>query len=92
MVSILDALSLGATKHLYNARVDPKRRVHGVGAYQTVLDQLGVPYDQPLALLNGQVGAALEGVVRQRISPIRMGSPLCDGHQTFRRNGRATLL
>src|SRR5882757_8220797 len=30
-----------------HARVDPKRRIHGVGVYQTVLDQWGIPYDQP---------------------------------------------
>jgi hypothetical protein len=62
-------MSLDASKHLYDARVDPKRRVHGVGVYQTVLDQWGIPYDQPLPLLRRQVGAALEGVVRQRVTP-----------------------
>src|ERR1700729_3065707 len=34
-----DLMSLDASKHLYDARVDPKRRVHGMGVYQTVLDQ-----------------------------------------------------
>jgi hypothetical protein len=29
----------------------PKRRVHGMGIYQTVLDQWGIPYDAPLPLL-----------------------------------------
>src|SRR5258707_4706306 len=66
-----DLMSLDASKHLYDARVDPKRRVHGIGVYQTVLDQWGIPYDQPLPLLRRQVGAALEGVVRQRVTPIR---------------------
>jgi TnpA family transposase len=66
-----DLMSLDASKHLYTARVDPKRRVHGVGIYQTVLDQWGIPYDQPLPLLQRQVGAAIEGVLRQRVTPIR---------------------
>ena len=66
-----DLISLDASKHLYDARVDPKRRVHGIGVYQTVLDQWGIPYDQPLPLPRRQVGAALECVVRQRVTPIR---------------------
>jgi TnpA family transposase len=66
-----DLMSLDASKHLYTARVDPKRRVHGVGIYQTVLDQWGIPYDAPLPLLQRQAGAAIEGVLRQRVTPIR---------------------
>lgn len=65
-----DLLSLDASKQIYNARVDPKRRTHGIGTYTTVLDQWGIPYDQPLPLLHRQAGAAIEGVVRQRIAPI----------------------
>ena len=53
-----DLMSLDASKHLYDARVDPKRRVHGMGVYQTILDQWGLLYDQPLPLLHRQVGAA----------------------------------
>ena len=66
-----DLMSLDASKHLYNARVDPKRRVHGIGIYQTILDQWGIPYDAPLPLLQRQAGAAIEGVVRQNIGPIQ---------------------
>jgi TnpA family transposase len=66
-----DLMSLDASKHLYSARVDPKRRVHGMGIYQTVLDQWGIPYDAPLPLLQRQAGAAIEGVLRQRVTPIR---------------------
>jgi TnpA family transposase len=60
----------GCSKQIWNARVDPKRRTHGVGTYTTVLDQWGIPYDQPLPLLQRQAGAAIEGVIRQRIVPI----------------------
>jgi len=42
-----DLMSLDANKHLYTARVDPKRRVHGVGIYQTVLDQWASPTMHP---------------------------------------------
>ena len=65
-----DLLSLDASKTLWNARVDPKRRTFGIGTYTTVLDQWGIRYDQPLPLLQRQAGAAIEGVVRQRVSPI----------------------
>ena len=73
-------MSLDASKHLYDARVDPKRRVHGMGVYQTILDQWGILYDQPLPLLHRQVGAAIEGVVRQRSTPIRWLAVDTHGH------------
>jgi TnpA family transposase len=75
-----DLMSLDASKHLYDARVDHKRRVHGMGVYQTMLDQWGVLYDQPLPLLHRQVGAAIEGVVRQRSTPIRWLAVDTHGH------------
>jgi TnpA family transposase len=75
-----DLMSLDASKHLYDARVDPKRRVHGMGVYQTILDQWGILYDQPLPLLRRQVGAAIEGVVRQRSTSIRWLAVDTHGH------------
>jgi TnpA family transposase len=84
-------MSLDASKHLYDARVDPRRRDHGVGVYQTVLDQWGIPYDQPLPLLRRQVGAAIEGVVRQRVTPIRSLAVDTHGHTHFG-SGLAKLL
>jgi hypothetical protein len=66
-----DLMSLDASKQIWNARVDPKRRTHGIGTYTTVLDQWRILYDQPLPLhIQRQAGAAIEGVVRQRITPI----------------------
>ena len=44
-------MSLDASKQIWNARVDPKRRTHGIGTHTTVLDQWGILYDQPLPLL-----------------------------------------
>jgi TnpA family transposase len=75
-----DLMSLDASKHLYDARVDPKRRVHGMGVYQTILDQWGILYDQPLPLLRRQVGAAIEGVVRQRSTSIHWLAVDTHGH------------
>ena len=75
-----DLLSLDASKQIYNARVDPKRRTFGIGTYTTVLDQWGISYDPPLPLLQRQVGAAIEGVVRQRITPISRLAVDTHGH------------
>jgi TnpA family transposase len=86
-----DLMSLDASKHLYDARVDPKRRVHGMGVYQTILDQWGILYDQPLPLLRRQVGAAIEGVVRQRSTPIRWLAVDTHGH-THLGHGLSKLL
>ena len=58
-------MSLDASRHLWNARVDPRRRTYAMGIYAHVLDQWGIIYDQPLVLHQRQVRAAIEGVVRQ---------------------------
>src|SRR5262245_14103683 len=60
-----DAMRLDASRHLWNARVDPRRRTYAMGLYAHVLDQWGILYDQPLVLHQRQVGAAIEGMVRQ---------------------------
>jgi TnpA family transposase len=76
-----DMMSLEATRYLWSARLDPRRRTYAVGTYAHVLDQWGILYDQPSAVdpfrhispLRGlivlnrrQVGAAIEGALRQR--------------------------
>lgn len=63
-----DAMSLDASRHLWNARVDPRRRTYAMGIYAHVLDQWGIIYDQPLVLHQRQVGAAIEGMVRQNVA------------------------
>ena len=40
-----DAMSLDASRHLWNARVDPRRRTYAMGIYAHVLDQWGIIYD-----------------------------------------------
>ena len=60
-----DAMSLEASRHLWNARVDPKRRTYSIGLYTHVLDRWGVIYDQPIVLKQRQAGAAIEGMIRQ---------------------------
>ena len=60
-----DMTSLEATRHLWNARLDPRRRTYAVGTYTHVLDQWTVIYDQPIVLNQRQAGAAIEGALRQ---------------------------
>jgi TnpA family transposase len=63
-----DMMALDASRHLYNARVDPRRRTFGAGIYTHVLDRYGVIYDQPIVLNERQGGAAVEGVERHNQS------------------------
>jgi len=58
-----DMMSLDASQHLWNARVDPRRRTHAIGIYTHVQDRHGVIYDQPIVLNERQAGAAIAGVV-----------------------------
>ena len=61
-----DMMSLEATRYLWSARIDPRRRTYAVGTYAHVLDQWGILYDQPIVLNRRQVGPAIEGALRQR--------------------------
>ena len=60
-----DMMSLEATRHLWSARLDPRRRTFAAGTYAHVLDQWGIVYDQPIVLNHRQAGAAIEGALRQ---------------------------
>ena len=62
-----DMMSLEASRHLWSARAEPRRRVYAVGTYAHVVDQWGIIYDQPIVLNKRQVGAAIEGVLRQNL-------------------------
>ena len=60
-----DMMSLEATRYLWSARLDPRRRTYAVGTYAHVLDQWGILYDQPIVLNRHQAGPAIEGALRQ---------------------------
>jgi TnpA family transposase len=64
-----DSMSLEASRHVWNARVDPRHRRYAIGMYTHVLDQWGIIYDQPMILNKRQAGAAIEGMVRQSGAP-----------------------
>ena len=61
-----DMMSLEATRYLWSAHLDPRRRTYAVGTYAHVLDQWGILYDLPIVLNRRQAGAAIEGALRQR--------------------------
>jgi TnpA family transposase len=61
-----DMMSLEATRYLWSARLDPRRRTYAIGTYTHVLDQWGILYDQPIVLNRRQAGPAIEGALRQR--------------------------
>jgi len=64
-----DSMSLEASRHLWIARVDPKNRKYAIGIYTHVLDQWGIIYEQPIVINQRQAGHAIEGLVRQMVSP-----------------------
>lgn len=57
-----DMMALDASRHLFNARVDPRRRTFAVGLYTHVLSSYGIIYDQPIVHNERQGPAAVEGV------------------------------
>ncbi|MFJ3319037.1 Tn3 family transposase [Herbaspirillum huttiense] len=60
-----DMMSLETTRTVWQARADPRRRTASIGIYTHVRDHWGIFYDMPILLKERQVGAAIEGVVRQ---------------------------
>lgn len=60
-----DMMSLETTRTIWQARADPRRRTASIGIYTHVRDRWGIFYDMPILLKERQVGAAIEGVVRQ---------------------------
>lgn len=57
-----DMMAMDASRHLWTARVDPRRRTHAAGMYTHVRDRWGLFYDQPIVLNERQAGVAVEGV------------------------------
>ncbi len=63
-----DMMSLDASRYLFNARVDPRRRTHGVGLYLHILDRYGIFYDQPVVHKTRQQGVAVEGAYQYNLA------------------------
>ncbi len=65
-----DMVRLDTSRHVYMARQDPRRRRFAVGTYLHILKEWGIVYDQPLPLMTRQVGAAIDGRMRQVITEL----------------------
>lgn len=65
-----DMMSLDATRMLWSARADPRRRTASMGAYTHVADHWALIHDQPIVLNQRQAGAAIEGALRQDVAEI----------------------
>lgn len=64
MTASADMMSLDATRTLWSARSDPRRKTPAMGTYAHLSDQWTLIHDQPLVLNQRQAGAALEGALR----------------------------
>ena len=78
-----DLMSLDVSRHVWMARVDPKRRRHAVGTYTHVLDQSGIANDQPMLLSTRQAGTAIAGAVRQSITRLERLAVDSHGYTDF---------
>ncbi len=65
-------MSMDASRHLWTARVDPRRRTYAAGMYTHVRDRWGLFYDQPIVLNERQAGVAVEGVEQHNRSEDRI--------------------
>ena len=62
-----DMMSLDATRKLWLARIEPRRRGPAVGTYTHVSDWWAVIYDQSVLLNERQGGVAIEGALKQKV-------------------------
>lgn len=60
-----DMMALPTSRHLWNSRVDYRRKTASIGLYDHILDNMSYVYNQPIVLGNRQAGAAIHGVVSQ---------------------------
>ena len=78
-----DMMSLDATRRLWSARHDPRRRTPAVGTYTHVLDQWPIISDQPVVLNRRQAGAAIEGALRNEDIDLHRVAVDTHGHTHF---------
>jgi TnpA family transposase len=78
-----DMITLEVSRHLWTARVDPRRRTHAMGSYVHVLDQWGISYDQPIILNEREAGPAIEGAIRSPGTRIEAVAVDTKGHTHF---------
>jgi Tn3 transposase DDE domain len=72
-----DMMSLDATRKLWLARIEPRRRGPAVGTYTHVSDRWAVIYDQPVLLNERQAGVAIEGALKQKVCELGFPYHFC---------------
>lgn len=78
-----DMMSLDASRRLWNARHDPRRRTPAIGTYTHVLDQWAILHDQAVVLNRRQAGAAIEGALRHEAVDLHRLAVDTHGHTHF---------
>jgi TnpA family transposase len=78
-----DMMSLDATRRLWTARHDPRRRTPAVGTYTHVLDQWVILHNQAVVLNRRQAGAAIEGALRHEAVDLHRVAVDTHGHTHF---------
>lgn len=78
-----DMMSLDATRRLWSARHDPRRRTPAVGTYTHVLDQWAILHNQAVVLNRRQAGAAIEGALRHEAVDLHRVAVDTHGHTHF---------
>ena len=78
-----DMMSLDATRHLWTARHDPRRRTPAVGTYTHVLDQWAILHNQAVVLNRRQAGVAIEGALRHEAVDLHRVAVDTHGHTHF---------
>ena len=79
-----DSMTLDTSRHLYAARMEYRRKTHGVGIYVHMLDTWALFHDQPIVLNDRQAAPAVDGVeahnVSRREDQIRLSLLAVDTH------------
>ncbi len=79
-----DSMTIDTSRHLHSARVEHRRKTHGVGIYVHMSDTWSLFYDQPIVLNDRQAGSAVHGVeaynVSRREDQIRLQLLAVDTH------------
>ncbi len=78
-----DMMGLDATRHLWNARHDPRRRTPAIGTYTHVLHQWPILHDMPVILNRRQAGPAIEGALRHEQVELTRLAVDTHGHTHF---------
>jgi TnpA family transposase len=78
-----DMMSLDATRHMWNARHDPRRRTPAIGTYTHVLDQWPILNNMPVILNRRQAGPAIEGALRHEQVELTRLAVDTHGHTHF---------